>query len=111
MMVDDRELVAVMREEGLRRVLVGGNGVSVEPRALSAAGFDVVAVDISPLALKAAQHFELAGDRLASFVGDGAEGTGGRLTFLEGDLFEPTFCAGPYDVDHRTTHGAGISRK
>src|SRR4051812_18798789 len=42
MMFDDQQLVALMRGQGRRRVLVAGNGISIEPRALSAAGFDVV---------------------------------------------------------------------
>src|SRR5215472_9592071 len=50
-------LVSVMIEHGLRTVLCAGNGVSQEPRSLAAAGFDVTALDMSPVATQFAEAF------------------------------------------------------
>ncbi len=52
--VDDGELVDAMRANALRRVLCLGNGISQEPRALAWAGFEVTALDISPLDIRLA---------------------------------------------------------
>jgi SAM-dependent methyltransferase len=98
MMFHDRELAALMRKEGLRRTLVVGNGVSVEPRALSAAGFDVLALDLSPLALEIAQQIELGDEQLASLIGENGRQPGGTVTFVAGDLFDPAVGTGPFDV-------------
>jgi hypothetical protein len=43
-----------MSASGLRTVLCAGNGISPEPRALAAAGFDVTALDFSPAATRLA---------------------------------------------------------
>jgi hypothetical protein len=45
MFSDDRRLIEVMVEEGLSTILCARNGISMEPRALAAAGFKVVALD------------------------------------------------------------------
>jgi len=50
MFCDDSVLVRVMNDEGIKRVLCAGNGISQEPKALAAAGMNVVAMDISPQA-------------------------------------------------------------
>lgn len=52
---DDGELVDVMRANGFKTVLCIGNGISQEPRALSWAGFDVTALDLSPFATEVGQ--------------------------------------------------------
>src|SRR5271169_4629792 len=64
----DDLLVTLMAEYGLRTVLCAGNGVSQEPRALAAAGFDVTALDISPVAVRFAEAFHDDPQRLGRFV-------------------------------------------
>src|SRR5260370_15417710 len=51
MFISDDTLIEVMSEHRLRTVLCAGNGISQEPRLLAAAGFEVTALDRSPLAL------------------------------------------------------------
>jgi hypothetical protein len=96
--VDDGELVDAMRANGLRTVLCIGNGISQEPRALAWAGFDVTALDISPLATKVASEATSSDDFLASLVGGRAGGLNGHLEFVVGNLCDPVCCPGPYDV-------------
>jgi len=98
MMVNNHDLVILMRKEGFRTVLLVGNGISLEPRALATAGFEVVALDISPRALQIAQDFPLGDDYLASLIGPRAARAGGRVEFVVGDVLDPTVCGGPFDV-------------
>ena len=106
MMIDDCELVTLMRRRGLRRILVAGNGISIEPRALSAAGFDVVAVDMSTLPVQIAAQIQPSDEQLASIVGAKSE-LPGPVSFVPGDLFDETVAAGPFDViiERRTAQG------
>src|SRR5262245_47268332 len=55
---NDDLLVHFMNEYGLHTVLCAGNGTSQEPRALAAAGFDVTALDISPVAVRFAATYD-----------------------------------------------------
>ncbi len=96
--VDDGELVDAMRANALRRVLCVGNGISQEPRALAWAGFEVTALDISPLAAQAARDAVPPDDFLAGLVGGRSAGANGQLEFVVGDLIDPTCCPGPYDL-------------
>jgi len=48
---DDGPLVDAMRVNGFRSILCVGTGISREPQALAAAGFDVTALDLSPFAI------------------------------------------------------------
>lgn len=96
--VDDGALVDAMRANGLTTVLCVGNGTSHEPRALAWAGFDVTALDISPLAAKVAGDAAPPDDFLAALVGGRSGGPNGRLEFVVGDLCDPACCPGPYDV-------------
>src|SRR5947207_1329871 len=57
MFCDDSMLVRVMNDEGLKSILCAGNGISQEPKALAAAGMDVVAMDISPQAAEIAKSY------------------------------------------------------
>ena len=94
----DDLLVAVMAECGLRTVLCAGNGVSQEPRALAAAGFDVTALDISPVAVGVAEALHADSLSLGRFVGPQMHRSGGRVNFVVGDLLDITVCPGPFDV-------------
>lgn len=100
MMVRDEELVALIRTEGLRRVLIAGNGVSREPHALAAAGLDVVAVDISPAATEFARRlrFEDGDGNLDFMIGENNARPGGTVEHVAGDVFDPALCVGPFDV-------------
>jgi hypothetical protein len=53
---DDRPLVDAMRVNGFSSILCVGAGISLEPRALAAAGFQVTALDLSPFAIGIAQQ-------------------------------------------------------
>ena len=80
----DALLAAIMRECGLKTVLCAGNGISFEPLALATAGFDVTALDISPLAARFAKSIQRP--RSAT------------LDFVVGNLLDTTVCPGPFDV-------------
>ena len=98
MLFDDRALVDLMRRSDLHTILIAGNGLSLEPRALAAAGFDVVALDISPKAVQYAQQITLTESHLENMVGGHTVHPGGGLQFVVGDVFEPSVCTGPFDV-------------
>jgi hypothetical protein len=99
---NDDLLAAVMAEYNLRTVLCAGNGVSQEPRALAAAGFDVTALDISPVAVSRAAACH--DDRGLAFCSPHIRRQGGRLEFVVGDLLDTTVCPGPFDaiIERRT---------
>jgi 2-polyprenyl-3-methyl-5-hydroxy-6-metoxy-1,4-benzoquinol methylase len=67
MFCDERALIAAMSENGMKSILCAGNGISMEPRALATAGFDVVALDISPRALDIARSFPPSSQPLSRF--------------------------------------------
>jgi Methyltransferase domain len=94
----DDLLVTVMAEYGLRTVLCAGNGVSQEPRALAAAGFEVTTLDISPVAVRFAEAFHDYPQRLNRFVHPQQHRPGGHVEFVVGDLLDITMCPGPFDV-------------
>ncbi len=98
MLFSDRDLVDLMRRSGLKTILLAGNGLSLEPRVLATAGFDVVALDISPRAVQCAQQITIADDQLKAMLGEDAARPGGRVQFVVGDVLEPSICAGPFDV-------------
>jgi hypothetical protein len=98
MFCDDGALVDAMRACGLRTVLCVGNGISQEPRALATAGFDVTALDLSPLATDMAQRAVPPPDYLARLVDGRSSGSNGQLRFVVGDLCDGTVCPGPFDV-------------
>jgi hypothetical protein len=98
MFCDDRELVRVMNEEGMKRILCAGNGISQEPRALAEAGFEVVALDLSPKAIDIAQAFEFSSQSFGEFCPAEARRPGGSVNFIVGDVLNPAVCPGPFDV-------------
>ena len=98
MFCDDRELVRVMNNEGVRSVLCAGSGISQEPRALAQAGFDVVALDISPSALEIAQGFAFPTEGFEHFCERETGRAGGHVDFVVGDILDSTVCPGPFDV-------------
>lgn len=94
----DALLIAIMAECGLKSVLCAGNGLSQEPRALSLAGFDVTALDISPVATSVARDSAFGPDEMRWFGGPRPQPTSGCLDFVVGNLLDTTVCPGPFDV-------------
>jgi Methyltransferase domain len=92
-------LAAEMVRYGLRTVLCAGNGVSAEPRILAAAGLQVTALDISPVATAFAETYRdpKVGDH-KSFISPELQLPGGHVEFVVGDLLNSTICPGPFDV-------------
>lgn len=98
MFSDDRNLVEVMNIEGMKSILCAGNGISQEPRALAQAGFEVVALDISPQAAELAQRFDFPKERCDFFCDPNTQRPGGNVDFVVGSILDPTVCPGPFDV-------------
>ena len=94
----DDLLATVMSEQGLRTILCVGNGISQEPRALAAAGFDVTSLDISSVAVSYAKAYDVDVGRLGSYCSPALHRPGGRVQFVVGDLLDRTLCPGPFDV-------------
>jgi hypothetical protein len=94
----DDLLATVMSEHGLRTILCAGNGVSQEPRALAAAGFDFTALDISPVAVSYAIAYQADSRDLGYFCDPKLHRPGGRVKLVVGDLLDVTVCPGPFDV-------------
>jgi hypothetical protein len=101
---DDRDFVHVMNIEGMTNILCAGNGISQEPRALAQAGFQVVALDISPQATELAQGFEFSKECFDFFCDSNMQRPGGNIDFVVGDILDPTVCPGPFDaiIERRT---------
>ena len=98
MLVHDRNLVAVMARHGMTRVLCAGNGISQEPRALAAAGFNVVALDLSPTAARLAQVWRLQPRELEHLLGPEPPCSGGSVEYVTGSILDSVLCPGPFDV-------------
>jgi len=76
----------LLATRGVRTVLCVGNGLSAEAASLAGKGFDVTALDVSPLAIRTAEQGWKTSD-----VND-------TLRFVCGDLFDATACPGPFDA-------------
>lgn len=95
----DGLLVTIMAAYGLSTILLcAGSGISQEPRALAAAGFDVTTLDVSSTALRVAQDFELDQDGISHFCHPESLRPGGRVDFVVGSLLDASVCPGPFDV-------------
>jgi SAM-dependent methyltransferase len=94
----DGELVDVVRAAGFHSVLCVGNGISVEPRALEAAGLDVTVLDLSPRAASLLSAAKVAPDVIDGLLEGRSRSPGGRLRFVTADLMNPDACPGPFDV-------------
>jgi hypothetical protein len=98
MFCDDRDLIGVMESEGMRTVLCAGNGISQEPRALAEAGFSVVALDVSPVAVEIARECEFPAQYFERFCSPGSRRPGGHVDYVVGDILDTSFAPGPFDV-------------
>ena len=98
MFCDDRDLVRVMNAEGMKSVLCAGNGISQEPRALAEAGFEVVALDISPQAVEYARDFAFPSEGFEFFCEPDMRRSGGNVEYVVGNILDSSVCPGPFDV-------------
>ncbi len=98
MMIDDRDLVRVMNEEGMCNVLCAGCGVSREPRVLAEAGFQVGALDISPRAIDITRALDFSSEVFEEFCETDMRQEGGRIEHVVGDIFDEEICPSPFDV-------------
>jgi SAM-dependent methyltransferase len=98
MMHRDPDTDALIVERGFKTVLCAGSGISQEPRALAAAGCEVIALDISPAAMRLAQAWNFDPSELEEFLRPEHLKPGGSAQFVVGDLLDPTVCAGPFDL-------------
>ena len=94
----DGRLIDVMRANCLKTILCVGNGISQEPKALALAGFDVTVLDISPLAIKVAQQWDVPKEILLTLIEGRQAGRRRRVRFVTGDLLDASLCPGPFDV-------------
>lgn len=97
-------LVPALIKRGAKRLLCAGNGISQEPRALAAAGFEVTAMDLSPAAAHFAETWQFSSTELDSFCTKEQRMSGGSLRFVVGDILDRSLCPGPFDaiIEHRT---------
>lgn len=100
----DAPLIECLRKRRGRTVLCAGNGISQEPRALAAAGFDVTAIDLSAMATNLAQTWELDSEELDQFCTKEQLESGGSTNFVVGDFLDGSLCPGPFDaiIERRT---------
>ncbi len=98
----DTDLVKAANRLDLRTVLCVGNGISMEPLALSKAGLDVTAIDISSYAVYACIDVmsQLSDDNaiFESYYDKSLFKSGGSVEFRVGDIFHTTDIPGPYDI-------------
>ena len=127
MMSSDERLVGLLRQRGATTILCAGNGLSSEALSLAVHGFQVTALDLSPVAgariaksLRDPEHpmrqipgFRVTDDGVV-FDGSGpipsqlcpkihrtddtAPQRGGSLRFVSGDLTVSEVYPGPFDV-------------
>jgi SAM-dependent methyltransferase len=98
MFFHDQDLVKVMKSERMSTILCAGNGISQEPRALAHAGFQVVALDLSPRAIEIAREFEFESEYFELLCGAENRKPGGNVEFVVGDILDASAFLGPFDV-------------
>ena len=101
---NDAPLIQCLRKRGGTSVLCVGNGISQEPRALAAAGFDVTGIDLSPIAIDLAQMWEFDSEELDRFCKAEELASGGSAAFVVGDILDGSLCPGLFDaiIERRT---------
>lgn len=99
---DDTDLVEAANRLDLRTVLCVGNGISMEPMALSKAGLDVTAIDISTYAVYSCNDVkrQLGDDStiFENYFDKSLFRPGGSVEFQVGNIFHSTDAPGPYDI-------------
>jgi hypothetical protein len=89
-----------LRAREAKSILCAGNGLSTEALSLATHGFEVTALDISPVAADLMGRRPIDAEPLANMHGDGPAvlHPGGSFTFVAGDLMDAAVCPGPFDV-------------
>ena len=85
----DYRLVEAMTRADMKTVLCVGSGISQEPRALAAAGFKVVAMDLSTTAMEIARRTRFTDDDVQSFYDPKFQRPGGMVDFVVGNFLDP----------------------
>ena len=98
MFCDDTHLIECLIKRDAKTLLCAGNGISQEPRALAAAGFEVTAMDLSPVALEIAQAWQFSSNELDRFCRKEQQEPGGTAKFVIGDILDRSACPGPFDA-------------
>lgn len=98
MMAGDPETARAMAEMRIKTVLCAGSGISQEPRVLAEAGFEVTALDLSPVALNLAQAWNFGAADLARFLAPEQQKCTGSARFIVGDLMDLALYPGPFDM-------------
>jgi hypothetical protein len=103
----DLHLLRFFREHDIHSILFVGNGICQEPRLFAAAGFEAIALDLSPYATAFAAEFELSHPEITSLFRLHDFREGGTVQFVMGSLFDTTVCPGPFDaiITRRTLQG------
>lgn len=86
---DDAPLIQCLIRRGAKTLLCAGNGISQEPRALAAAGFEVIAMDLSPTAVHLAETWQFSSQELDRFCPKEQRAPGGTARFVIGDILGP----------------------
>jgi hypothetical protein len=89
MLIHDGDLVRSMREAHLSTVLCVGNGMSMEPRALAAAGLTVTALDVAPRVTSFARRVPLDEEEIARIIGNVERHPAGTVEFVTGNALDP----------------------
>jgi len=102
MFCHDSQLVKLAHNSGLSTILCIGNGISMEPLALSHAGFQVTAMDLSPFAVRFCRQIAKDNanntDAVKHYMDQQLLRPSGSVEFVVGDIFDPTCCSGPFDI-------------
>lgn len=104
MFCHDAPLIRCLIGRGTKTLLCAGNGISQEPRALAAAGFEVIAMDLSPTAVHLAETWQFTSKELDRFCPNEQRAPGGTARFVTGDILDRSVCPGPFDaiIERRT---------
>lgn len=94
----DGPLIECLLGRGAKTLLCAGNGISQEPRALAAAGFEVIAMDLSPAAVHLAETWPFSSKELDRFCAKEQRAPGGSARFVAGNILDPALCLGPFDA-------------
>ncbi len=97
-------LIPSLIKRGAKTLLCAGNGISQEPRALAAAGFEVTAMDLSPVAAHLAETWQFSSKELDRFCTKEQRAPGGSVRFVVGDILDRSVCPGPFNaiIERRT---------
>jgi chemotaxis methyl-accepting protein methylase len=100
----DSSLIKWLVKRRAKTLLCAGNGISQEPRALAEAGFQVIAMDLSPRAVHLAETWQFGSQELDRFCPKELRAPGGSSAFTIGNILDTSVCSGPFDaiIERRT---------